>query len=61
MERRNVLPAGLSGVTLGRDEIIRRLTQPRRGDPTLRGDHMLDRAEPHPPPLKPAAAGRAGG
>ena len=55
MERRDVLPAGLSGAALSREEIIRRLTQPRAAAPSLRGDHMLDRLEPPPPPLKPAA------
>lgn len=40
---------------LSRDEIIRRLAQPRPAPTTLRGDHSLDRLEPPPPPLKPAA------
>jgi 8-oxo-dGTP pyrophosphatase MutT (NUDIX family) len=55
MERRDVLPAGLSGAPMSREEIIRRLGQPRAAAPSLRGDHMLDRLEPPPPPLKPAA------
>ena len=55
MERRDVFSAGLSGMPLSRDEIIRRLALPRVAPATLRGDHMLDRAEPTPPPLKPAA------
>lgn len=40
---------------MSREEIIRRLGQPRAAAPSLRGDHMLDRLEPPPPPLKPAA------
>ena len=55
MERRDVLPARLSGAPLARDEIIRRLAQPRAAGGALRGDHMLDRLEPPQPPLKPAA------
>jgi 8-oxo-dGTP pyrophosphatase MutT (NUDIX family) len=55
MERRDVLSARLSGASLGRDEIIRRLAAPRAGAAPLRGDHMLDRLEPPQPPLKPAA------
>jgi 8-oxo-dGTP pyrophosphatase MutT (NUDIX family) len=60
MERRHVLSARLTGDKpaggkLDRDEIIRRLAQPRTGAATLRGDHMLDRLEPPPPPLKAAA------
>ena len=50
MERRDVLSARLS-----RDDIIRRLAAPRAGGAALRGDHMLDRLEPPPPPLKAAA------
>ena len=38
-----------------RDEIIRRLAQPRAAPASLRGDHMLDRLAPPEPPLKPAA------
>ncbi|MEJ0067538.1 MAG: CoA pyrophosphatase [Pseudomonadota bacterium] len=65
MERRDVLSARLTGdepaaekldgERLSRDEIIRRLAQPRAGEPSLRGDHMLDRLEPPQPPLKAAA------
>ncbi|HUA51807.1 MAG TPA: CoA pyrophosphatase [Candidatus Sulfotelmatobacter sp.] len=40
---------------MSRAEIIRRLAQSRPSPATLRGDHMLDRLEPPPPPLKPAA------
>jgi len=40
---------------LSRDEIIRRLAEARPAAESLRGDHMLDRLEPPPPPLKPAA------
>jgi 8-oxo-dGTP pyrophosphatase MutT (NUDIX family) len=54
MERRDVLSARLTG-TPARDEIIRRLAEPRAGTPGLRGDHMLDRLEPPLPPLKAAA------
>jgi 8-oxo-dGTP pyrophosphatase MutT (NUDIX family) len=50
MERRDVLSARLS-----RDDIIRRLGAARSGEAVLRGDHMLDRLEPPPPPLKAAA------
>jgi 8-oxo-dGTP pyrophosphatase MutT (NUDIX family) len=50
MERRDVLSARLS-----RDDIIRRLAEPRAGGAALRGDHMLDRLEPPQPPLKAAA------
>jgi 8-oxo-dGTP pyrophosphatase MutT (NUDIX family) len=55
MERRDVLSTGLSGPSLTRHEIIRRLAAARPAEPSLRGDHMLDRLEPPEPPLKAAA------
>ncbi len=54
MERRDVLPAGLSAPALSRDEIIRRLAQPREAL-SLRGDHSLDKLAPPEPPFKAAA------